>query len=198
MASAYNFLWRQQGLLHPLDLVRSSMFIQPPGVFNASLGWNTDVYSQRPLRSLGYNLGLNLQSGGAKRASSAPDLPVEQTARLEPSFEENWSLGLAYSYAGGYQTGPSWSSSKTANAVLRYQFSPAWGLEYSGSYDVTLREVQVQRFALTRDLHCWQASFTRTFSQGGEAEYYFRLGIKDQKEIYLERGTRESSFGGIR
>ena len=54
-----------------------------------------------------------------------------------------------------------------------------------------------QRFGLIRDLHCWQASFTRIFNVGGEAEYYFRLGVKDQREVFVERGTRIGSIGGI-
>ena len=62
---------------------------------------------------------------------------------------------------------------------------------------MTSHRIGTQRFALTRDLHCWQAVFTRTFAPGGEAEYYFRLGVKEQKEIYIERGTRSGSIGGI-
>ena len=81
--------------------------------------------------------------------------------------------------------------------MLHYQVSPAWQLDYSTSYDITKRNVLTQRYGITRDLHCWQASFTRTFTPGGEAEYYFRLGIKEQREVYIERGTRVGSLGGI-
>ena len=84
------------------------------------------------------------------------------------------------------------------NGVAHYSITRAWRLDYSASFDVTRRDLLTQNIGLTRDLHCWQASFTRTFSPGGEAEYYFRLGIKEQKEIYLERGSRQMSFGGIR
>jgi hypothetical protein len=74
--------------------------------------------------------------------------------------------------------------------VTRYQLSPAWAAEYSASLDVTHHSIQTQQFVITRDLHCWQAVFTRVFVVGGEAEYYFRIGVKDQKEVYMERGTR--------
>jgi len=40
-------------------------------------------------------------------------------------------------------------------------------------------------------------SAIRTFNRGGEAEYYFRLTVKDQRELYVERGTRVGSLGGI-
>jgi hypothetical protein len=81
--------------------------------------------------------------------------------------------------------------------VVHYQLGPGWGLDYSVSYDVTQRDMGTQRFSLTRDLHCWQAIFTRTFAPEGEAEYYFRIAIKNQKEVFFERGTRSGSIGGI-
>lgn len=192
----YNFLWREFHQLHALSPLASSVFLQPPGVVNASLTWITDPYQGRPVRNLTANVGLNLTHGGTRKGP-APELPIDQASLGEPRFDEDWSLGLAYSYAGGYTTGPLWSAAQTANAVGRWQFSPAWGLEYSSSLDITHHNLTTQRFGVTRDLHCWEASFTRTFVLGGEAEYYFRLSVKDQREIYFERGTRVGSIGGL-
>lgn len=195
MASSYNLLWREQGQVHPLSPISSSLLLQPPGVVNVNVGWLTDPYQPQPLRSLNYNVNLSLSSAG--RVAATPALPVDRTARgIDSTPQDSWSLGVAYSYAGGY-SGPSWSSQQTTNLVGRAQLTPSWGIEYSTSFDVTLREVGTQRFALTRDLHCWRASFTRTFNTGGEAEYYVRLGVKDQRELYIERGTRSGSIGGI-
>jgi hypothetical protein len=191
LGGSYDFLYKERGREHPLSPIYSGVLVQPPAYMNANLSWVTDVYNPRPVRSLGYNLGLNLDSAGLRRTS--PDLPVERST----SSGENWSLGFAYSYSGGYSIGPDWASTKTANVVGRYQVSPAWTVEYSASFDLTKRSVQSQRFVLSRDLHCWQATFTRMFLAGGEAEYYFRIGVKDQKEIYIERGTRVGSLGGI-
>jgi len=190
---SYDFLYRDHGLKRPLSNLTSGVLLQPPTYMNANLSWVTDVYHPHPIRSVGYNLGLNLDSGGLKRTS--PDLPVEQQPAAGSG--ENWSLGFAYSYSGGYTTETEWSSTKTANLVSHYQLSPAWAFEYAASFDLTRHSVQTQRFVLSRDLHCWQAVFTRLFVAGGEAEYYFRIGVKDQKEIYLERGTRVGSLGGI-
>ena len=193
MAGTYDVLYREHRLKHPLSAISSNVLLQPPSYMNANLNWVTDVYSPHPVRVLGYNLGLNLDSSGLRRTS--PDLPVEPRATTESG--ENWSLGFAYSYSGGYSYQEEWSSTRTANVVTHYQLSPAWAFEYSASLDLTRRIVQTQSFQLTRDLHCWQAIFTRLFVAGGEAEYYFRIGVKDQKEIYLERGTRMGSLGGI-
>jgi lipopolysaccharide assembly outer membrane protein LptD (OstA) len=190
---SYDFLYREHGLKHPLSSLSSGVLVQPPTYLNANLSWVTDVYNAHPIRSVGYNLGLNLDSGGLKRTS--PDLPVEPQSAAGSG--ENWSFGFAYSYSGGYTTETEWASTKTANLTSRYQLSPSWAFEYSASLDLTRHSVQTQRFVLSRDLHCWQAVFTRLFVAGGEAEYYFRIGVKDQKEIYLERGTRVGSLGGI-
>ena len=194
-ASSYDLLYKEDGLKHGLSPLSSNLQLQPPGVVNAGVAFVTDVYEGRPLRSLSYNLNLNLAS--SRRSNAGPELPVDRTVRgTVPDFQDNWSLGFAYSYAGGY-AGPEWSNQQNVNAVARAQLTPSWGFEYSTSYDVTLHQVGSQRFALTRDLHCWQASFTRTFVVGGEAEYYFRLGVKDQRELYIERGTRQGSLGGL-
>jgi hypothetical protein len=196
-AASSDLLWREHGAKHPFSPITSGVFLQPPGAVSANLGWTLDPYARRRFTNLTYNLSLNVASRG-QRAKAAPDLPVDQTRNSSASFDEDWSLGLAWSYSGGYQSlAEPWTSQKTANAVARWQVSPGWGLEYSTSADVTNRILTTQRFALTRDLHCWTAAFTRIFIVGGEAEYYFRISVKDQKEIYLERGSRIGSVGGI-
>jgi hypothetical protein len=199
VAGSYNFLWREQRVRHPLSPLGVNLFVSPPGLVNASANATVDPYEGRPMRSLSYNFGLDL-SGRPSGRSAAPDLPIQERDSYESealaTFNEGWSLGLAYSYSGGY-SGPDWTSNQTANLVFRTQFTPAWNFDYSTSYDVTNRQFGIQYFTIARDLHCWTAYFTRTFSPGGEAEYYFRLSVKDQKELYLERGTRAGSLGGI-
>ena len=202
MASSYDFLWREHGLAHPLSPIGSSVALQPPHYLNATMNFTTDPYNQRPLRTLTYYLGLNLTSNDARRAA-APELPVDRSANQVEPFKDNWNLGLTYSYSGGYGgptpglASPRWASTRDANAVVSYQLSPGWSLEYSASYDLTQRQIGTQRFVINRDLHCWLATFSRTFVAGGEAEYYFRLGVKEQRDIFIERGTRTGSIGGI-
>ncbi len=200
-SSSYDFLWRENRALHPLGPVISGLRLQPPGYVNADAGAQFDVYSQRPLRSFSYNLSssFNNRGGGKPQATrtateSGAGLSVgEQDAS---GFRESWSASLAYSYAGGY-SGPRWQSRETLNGVFRYQLTENWTFDYQAGYDLTERAVLLQRYNLTRRIHCWDATFSRSFTPGGEVEYYFRLGIRDQKEIYYERGSRVQSFGGI-
>jgi hypothetical protein len=195
IAGSYNFLWQERGLAHPLSPIGSSIRIQPPRLLNATFSWSTDVHQPRPIRSMSLSTRLNLASSGAKPGQSG-DLPIDGQRR-EPTFaSDQWSLSAAYSLAGGY-IGDQWRNQQTANGVVTYQLSPAWALTWQASYDITRRSMQTQNFALSRDIHCWTMSFNRTFIAGGEAEYYFRIGIRDQQEIYYERGTRAGSIGGI-
>jgi hypothetical protein len=168
-------------------------------VLSATVTGGFDVYEGRPLRTLGYNVGMSLSSRGARKGP-AP-LAVEQSNRrseivTEEDFRDSWRASLAYSYSGGY-AGPRWSAQKTGNGVLSYQMTPNWQFDYSAAYDVTRSQVLSQTYRLTRRIHCWEATFSRSFIPGGEAEYYFRLGVRDQREIYYERGSRAQSFGGI-
>jgi len=197
---SYNLLWREQRAPHPLSTVSSTMRLQPPGVVSADLSWITDVYSERPIRSLSYNVSLYLTGGAPPPGvtSGVGEVPLETRPAESVDYAEPWSLSLAFSSSGGYGSGAQWINAQTLNGVARYPLTRAWRLDYTASFDVSHHDLLTQRFGLTRDLHCWEATFTRTFNPGSEAEYYFRLGIKDQKEIYIERGTRETTFGGIR
>src|SRR5258705_12601926 len=136
---------------------------------------------------------------GANNAPRVPALPLERReTTYDSGVRQPWTLGLTFSYSGGYpRPEPKWSSTMTTNALARLDLSPNWELEYSALVDLTGGQMLTQRWSLTRDLHCWQAAFTRSFTVNGEAEYYFRLGVKEQREIYIERGTRLGSLGGI-
>ena len=200
-STSYDFLWRENGLLHPLGPVSSQVRLQPPGYVNADASAGLDVYAGRPLRSLGFNIGtaFNSRGGGRPQATrSATELAGSRATpadEAQDSFRESWSISASYSYSGGYSK-PRWSSRENVNGTLRYQLTENWIFDYQAGYDLTLRAVQLQRYNVTRRIHCWDATFSRTFG-GRETEYYFRLGIRDQKEVFVERGTRVQSFGGI-
>ncbi len=198
-SGSYDFLWREHHATHGLSALPSQIRLTPPGGTSAELTGLFDVYQGRPLRTLGLNVGTNFSSSGARRqpAVLATDQSTHPTDIIDPqSFHERWQASLAYSYSGGY-TRDRWTTQKTINGTASYEMTSNWHFDYSAAFDLTLSQVLTQHFSLTRRIHCWDAVFTRTFTPGGQAEYYFRLGVHDQKEIYFERGTRSQSFGGI-
>jgi lipopolysaccharide assembly outer membrane protein LptD (OstA) len=203
IGGSYDFLYREHFQPHPLSPLSQSVLLQPPGLIGASFGFVTDVYSPRPLRQLTGNTNLTFNSDRRRVDPTLAALPVDQTSRqrnevLTPQFRDAWSVSLAYSYSGGYPSiEPLWKSQQTGNAVAHYQVSPGWSVDFSASYDITQKRLLTHRFAINRDLHCWSATFTRDFNPGSPPEYYFRISIKDQREVYVEHGSRTSSLGGI-
>ncbi|HUK61845.1 MAG TPA: putative LPS assembly protein LptD, partial [Dongiaceae bacterium] len=197
LASGYDFLWKEEHLAHPLSPIGSTVRLQPPGIASGDLSWTTDVYNPRPVRNLGFNASLAL-TGRIRSAGTEPQLPLNGQLQYTPTdFSSPWSMGIAYSYSGGYSTGPSWSSTQAVNFVASSSVSSAWRLDYLASYDINNRLLLSQRFGVSRDLHCWFVTFSRSFIFNGEASYYLRFGIKEQRDLYYERGTRVQSLGGI-
>ncbi len=127
-----------------------------------------------------------------------------------------WNLTLSVAYdgsrarnltGGGYQR---WASTERANSFLSLNLSRNWHVEYAAQADlradikdragvITGHAVRLvsQNFSITRDLHCWQAQFTRSIS-GDTKEYYFKINVKNLPEVYYEQGSRGlRGFGGI-
>ncbi len=200
-SGSYNLLWRKQGLTRGLSPIGSVLRIQPPGYLSGDINASIDPLVGRPLRSLGTNIGFQLSSTGGGRAGQQAQLATDATrpaGSVAPAdeFRDSWRFSSALSHAGGY-SGDTWRTQTALNASLSYQLTPNWRFDYSTYYDLTLGEPVAQTLNITRRIHCWDASFTRSFAPGSGAEYYFRLGITDQREIYYERGSRVQSFGGI-
>jgi hypothetical protein len=116
-------------------------------------------------------------------------LPLEQRTTGDVDFEAP-SLSVAYSYAGGYSSGLNWSATTTANGVV--SIVPP-GLA-NGIFDLVTHRSSSPDWADARP-SLWVANFASSYRR--RSRYYFRLGIKEQKEVYVERGTRFGSFGGI-
>jgi hypothetical protein len=48
-----------------------------------------------------------------------------------------------------------------------------------------------------RELHCWEAQFTRSIS-GDTKEWYFKINVKLLPEVYFEQGSRGlRPFGAV-
>jgi lipopolysaccharide assembly outer membrane protein LptD (OstA) len=88
-------------------------------------------------------------------------------------------------------------SNATANSSLGINVSRNWRFDYSNQYDIIARTLNAQNFTIKRELHCWEAQFTRSLS-GDVKEYYFKINVKLLPEVYYEQGDRGlRGFGGI-
>lgn len=113
-----------------------------------------------------------------------------------------WQFSLAVSYSGFADPIPGatyrpWQSSTRANGAFGMNPSQNWRVDYSYQYDLRTRQMISQSYSVKRDLHCWEMQFTRSVS-GGQAEYYFKINVKNLSEVYYEQGSRGlRGFGGV-
>jgi hypothetical protein len=97
-----------------------------------------------------------------------------------------WDLALAFSYskATGFD-----QASSTLNLGGSVELTRGWTFTYRSTYNVIDRDFLGDYFGITRDLHCWEMSFSRQ-KLGEEWEFYFRINVKTHPEIYAEQGSR--------
>jgi lipopolysaccharide assembly outer membrane protein LptD (OstA) len=104
-----------------------------------------------------------------------------------------WSAAATFRYSRGAD--PS-NSSYWMDGRLAWSLTPKWRINYSIHYDIKEQEVASQEYTIYRDLHCWEAQFTRRY-YNEEWQYYFRINVKALPEIQAEAGTK-SVAGSIR
>jgi lipopolysaccharide assembly outer membrane protein LptD (OstA) len=122
---------------------------------------------------------------------------AKKTNRDELELKEgrlpwNLNLGLSYSKSSSGQI------SSTMRVGWDIQLTDNWRIDYSTIYDVEDRSLDGQNFGITRDLHCWQMSFSRQVLGTGaqeEWQYYFRITLKAHPDLYGESGTRGLGTG---
>ncbi|MFH1501984.1 MAG: putative LPS assembly protein LptD [Candidatus Eisenbacteria bacterium] len=104
-----------------------------------------------------------------------------------------WDAGLTFRYSRGADPD---QSTYWLDGDLALSLTANWRVNYSVHYDVKEQEVASQEYTIYRDLHCWEAQFTRRYYDG-EWEYYFRVSVKALPEIQAETG-RKGLQRGIR
>lgn len=188
----YDFLWREHGVPNPWRPLTTTARLQPPGYVSFT-GNLTHSFDNKPyLKAISFFTDFRLVGGGVTPEPVA-DLPlggsqISQTPQIQSSGP--WNLNLAYSYAAGRDILNRWTPTQTLNLFANGNIARGWRIQYSGSADLTHGGLVAQEYSITRDLHCWRAQFVRRFSATEAAEYYFRVSIVQQPELYVERGSR--------
>ena len=97
-----------------------------------------------------------------------------------------WDLSATFRYSRGSEPGDAtyWADGRAALSLTKN-----WRLNYRIHYDIKEREVASQEYTIYRDLHCWEAQFTRRYYEG-EWQYYFRVSVKALPEIQAETGRK--------
>ena len=100
--------------------------------------------------------------------------------------QRSWDASATFRYSRGAdpQNTTYWADGRAALSLTRN-----WRVNYSIHYDLKEREVASQEYTIYRDLHCWEAQFTRRYYDG-EWQYYFRVSVKALPEIQAETGRK--------
>jgi len=89
-----------------------------------------------------------------------------------------WNVRVGYSLR--YDKRNPYLESKVTQTLRfsgRVDFSPKWGLNYSSGYDFVAREFTYTSLTVTRDLHCWEMSFT-IIPFGSRKSYSFMINVR--------------------
>jgi|WetSurMetagenome_2_1015567.scaffolds.fasta_scaffold00188_6 lipopolysaccharide assembly outer membrane protein LptD (OstA) len=94
-----------------------------------------------------------------------------------------WRLSLSHYYRLGIGDAGDLSKLRASAAL---SLTPSWSIEYGSYYDLLESSFITQTYTLRRDLHCWEAIFTRHISDA-DTGFYFRINIKELPDIKIEQ-----------
>lgn len=103
-------------------------------------------------------------------------------------FEVPWSISLDYtfSYSKNYSRNPAVGaqhplSKNTISQMVRingdFSLTPKWKFGYSTGYDFQQKEVTATSFNISRDLHCWEMTFS-CIPFGTHQSYNFQINVR--------------------
>ncbi|MFH2055832.1 MAG: putative LPS assembly protein LptD, partial [bacterium] len=133
-------------------------------------------------------------SGGFHIPTGSPTRPEFQAAG-----EQGTGTLLRFSVQQRYNEARSLTSTTISHWIdFRFSFSPTpkWEVEYSQNYNLREKGSTDQVIRISRDLHCWEGSFS-WIPTGSRKGYYFKLNAKLLPDLKLEKsesGIRDALF----
>jgi hypothetical protein len=97
--------------------------------------------------------------------------------REEADFSIPWNLNISYNFSQSRPTPKSYSRSSTANASLSFNLTDKWQISTGMTYDFVRKKQFIPSVDITRDLHCWQMSFS-WFPMGIREGYRLEIKVK--------------------
>jgi len=208
---SYDLLASRTGR-RPLSDLSSSLSIHPVTQGSIDMAFAHNPYDGKLLN---FSVSSGLFFRGVKRSQLQEEKvqqdPVAQAVHAPTGWappglvasDLPWALSISLSHSGSVTRLPTggysrWrNSGTTANTSFGINPTNHWRVDYSAQLDVEHRKLTSWNYSVKRDLHCWEAQFTRSFS-GGFTEYYFKINVKNLPEVYYEQGSRGlRGFGGI-
>ncbi|MFI3288118.1 MAG: putative LPS assembly protein LptD [Rikenellaceae bacterium] len=108
------------------------------------------------------------------------------------NFAIPWSLNFDYSFRYSNSTGDA-SVTQTVNASGSINLTDKWAISASLGYDIEMGEITPGTVQVTRDLHCWQMSFSWV-PVGYRQSWSFTIQAKSSMLSDLLKYDKDQSF----
>lgn len=113
----------------------------------------------------------------------------------EADFSIPWNINISYSYSQNQQTPKTFSHSSTLSASLSFNLTEKWQISTSGNYDFLNKKKYITSVDITRDLHCWQMSFS-WYPMGIREGYRLEIKVK-APQLQDIKVTKQGSQRGL-
>ncbi len=112
------------------------------------------------------------------------------------NFGFNYRIAYAIRYVNNGTTG--YEPNVTQSLSFNGSITPTkkWGLTFSGSYDLEAQALSGTQIAITRDLHCWQMSFS-WIPLGYYRSWSFNIGVKAASLADLKYDKSQSMYDNM-
>jgi lipopolysaccharide assembly outer membrane protein LptD (OstA) len=114
--------------------------------------------------------------------------------REDADFSIPWNINVSFNFSQSQPTPQYYSRSSSMNASLSFNLTEKWQISTSGTYDFVRKQHFIPSVSVTRDLHCWQMSFS--WQPMGVLEgYRFELKVKAPQLQDIKITKQRSAYG---
>lgn len=108
----------------------------------------------------------------------------------------NYAVNYSISYVNNGTTGVKRNVTQTVGFNGSITFSPKMAATFSGGYDISKNKLTTSSISITRDLHCWQMSFS-WIPFGFHRSWSFNIGVKASSLQDLKYDKSQSMYDNL-
>ena len=131
-----------------------------------------------------------------------PVLRRQYMSQAYYDFSLPWNFGIGYavsyniSYVNNGTTGYQKRVTQTINFNGSINITPKMGITFQGGYDIMGKTLTASSISITRDLHCWQMSFSWV-PFGRYKSWSFNIGVKAASLADLKYDKSQSMYDNL-
>ncbi len=112
------------------------------------------------------------------------------------NFGFNYAINYSISYVNNGTTGYRKNVTQTVGFNGSLNLTPKMGVTFQGGFDIMKKKLTTSSVSITRDLHCWQMSFS-WIPFGFHRSWSFNIGVKAGSLADLKYDKSESMYDNL-